>query len=254
MSAVPATRHAVMTPLELVQSTSRTINSAGDAFYFDPATLERGKEVGLDGFRLYFLGRGGVLGDVEPAVVSAAFGYFAPSVVETMWDSAKQIMPPREAARLYLECAADFGRSKLHDLEGLGRFNAAAEAVIAAVDPSGLSLFAGIAAEPLPDDAPGRAYRNIVTLRELRGSVHLVAIVANGLTAAVAHAIHRPSDVAMFGYDEVPEATDADREAWHRAEALTDQLLEAPFAVLDDEQMRAFAHGVTVIAGRLSAP
>jgi hypothetical protein len=241
-----------MTPLELVRTTSRTVNSAGDAFYFDPQTLERGKETGLDGFRLYFLGRGGVLGDVEPDVVVAAFGYFAPSVVHTMWDSARQIMDPRDAARLYLDAAADFGRRRLDGLEGLGAFNTAAEAVIGAVDRSGLALFAGIAAEPLPDDGPARAYRHVVTLRELRGSVHLLAVVANGLQPAVAHAIHRPDDVAMFGYAEPPTVTDDDRARWERAEALTDALLEPWYAVLDDDGSRAFAHGVRTIADRLS--
>jgi hypothetical protein len=240
-----------MTPLELVQSTSRDVNAAGDAFYFDQQTLDRGRESGLDGFRLYFLGRGGVLGDVEPDVVVAAFGYFAPAVVQAMWDSARQIMAPRDAARLYLDAAADFGRRSLDGLEGLDAFNTAAEAVIGAVDRSGLALFAGIAAEPLPDDAPARAYRNIVTLRELRGSVHLLAVVASGLRPAVAHAVRRPADVQMFGYDETPEVTDADRERWNDAEALTDRLLVPWYAVLDDGGAQAFAHGVRAISGRL---
>lgn len=240
-----------MTPLELVQTTSPPVNAVGSAFYFDQPTLDRGRESGLDGFRLYFLGRGGVLGDVEPDVIVAAFGYFAPAVVHAMWDSARQIMDPREAARLYLDAASDFGRRTLDGLEGLGPFNTAAETVIRAVDRSGLALFAGVAAEPLPDDGPARAYRNMVTLRELRGSVHLLAVVASGLTPAVAHAVHRPGDVQMFGYDETPEVTAADRARWDDAEALTDRLLVPWYAALDDDGTEAFAHGVRVIAGRL---
>jgi hypothetical protein len=239
-----------MTPLELVQSTSPAVNAVGSAFYFDPATMDRGKEVGLDGFRLYFLGRGGVLGNVEPDVIVAAFGYFAPGVVHAMWGSARQIVEPREAARIYLDAAADFGRRTLDGLDGLEAFNAAAETVIAGVDRSGLALFAGVAAEPLPDDAPARAYRNIVTLRELRGSVHLLAVVASGLQPAVAHAVRRPNDVAMFGYEVPPEVTDDDRSRWEEAEALTDRLLEPWYAGLDDAAAEAFAHGVRVIAGR----
>ena len=53
-----------MTPLEIVQQTSPTINQAGNRFYFDADTMAKGQELGLDGFRFYFLGRGGVLGDV----------------------------------------------------------------------------------------------------------------------------------------------------------------------------------------------
>jgi hypothetical protein len=67
-----------MTPQELVQESAPAIGAAGASFYFDSDTLARGKELGLDGFRFYFLGRGGVLGDVEPAVVES-FGW-APSV------------------------------------------------------------------------------------------------------------------------------------------------------------------------------
>jgi hypothetical protein len=168
-----------------------------------------------------------------------------------MWDSARQIVEPREAAQLYLDAAADFGRRTLDGLAELDAFNTAAETVVGAVDRSGLALFAGIAAEPLPDDAPGRAYRNIVNLRELRGSVHLVAVVASGLTPAVAHAVRRPGDVQMFGYEQSPEVTDEDRSRWDDAEALTDRLLVPWYGVLDDDAARALAHGVRAIAGRL---
>ncbi|MGI9594675.1 MAG: helix-turn-helix domain-containing protein, partial [Acidimicrobiales bacterium] len=52
------------------------IGAAGAAFYVNPDTLARGKELGLDGFRFYVLGRGGVMGDVPAKVVESAFGYF----------------------------------------------------------------------------------------------------------------------------------------------------------------------------------
>ena len=60
----------------------------GSSFYFQPETVASARELGLDGFRFYFLGRGGVLGDVDADVVHSAFGYFHPSVVARMWDSA----------------------------------------------------------------------------------------------------------------------------------------------------------------------
>ena len=66
------------TPEELVATTASTVNGLGARFYFDPSTLAKGKELGLDGFRFYVLGRGGVLGDVESAVITSAFGYFNP--------------------------------------------------------------------------------------------------------------------------------------------------------------------------------
>ena len=240
-----------MTPLEIVQQTSPTINEVGNRFYFDADTLAQGKELGLDGFRFYFLGRGGVLGDVDPSVIVAAFGYFSPGVVEVMWDSAKQIMGPREAARAYLACADRFGSGHLDGLDVLDTFNDAAEALIASVDRSALALFAGIAAEPLPDDSAARAYRNVCILRELRGSVHLLAIVATGVSPLVAHAIRRPDDVASFGWETAPDLTDADRSRLDAADALTDQLLVASIAALTDAQRDAFVAGVEAIGAHI---
>ncbi len=241
-----------MTPLELVQAVSPTLGSAGASFYFHPATLERGKAAGLDGFRMYALGRGGVLGDVEAAVVTSAFGYFNPGLVAKIWNSAKEVMAPREAGRLYMECCADHGRSHLAAVEGLDAFNAAAEKVIAAVDLSALALFAAIAAEPKVDDAPGRAMQNVAILRELRGSVHLVAIAAKGLSAEMAHRIKRPSDVEMFGWATGVEPSDEDRAKWDAAETLTDELLCAPWSVLDVAEAQAVAATVEAIGAALS--
>lgn len=239
-----------MTPGELVQTTSKPINSVGSSFYFTPETLGAGKALGLNGMQWYFLGRGGVLGDVEAPVVQSAFGYFAPAVVAKMWNGAREKLAPREAARRYHECAADQGRAKLAGVEGLGAFNEAAEAVVRAADPAGLALFAGLAAEPLADDAPARAFQLVAVLRELRGSAHLLAVVASGLTAEKAHLIKRPNDYKTFGYDEAaaPEVTDADRTALDAAEALTDRLLVPSHAVLDEAGSAAFAGGVAAIA------
>ena len=80
-----------MTPEELVSTTAAKINSLGAIYYFDRATIAHGKEhLDLDGMRFYFIGRGGVLGDVEAPVVTSAFGYFAPAVVDKMWNTSKK--------------------------------------------------------------------------------------------------------------------------------------------------------------------
>jgi hypothetical protein len=240
-----------MTPLELVQRTSPTINALGAAFYFHPDTMAVGKDHGLDGFRFYFLGRGGVLGDVEPSVVVSAFGYFSPGLVEVMWNSGKQIMAPRDVARVYYGCADEFGRNALGDVEGLDAFNDAAATIVANTEVTGLPLFAGTAAEPLPDDAAARAYRYICTLRELRGNVHLLAITATGISAAVAHAIRRPDDIATFGWDPAPKVSEIDRAALDAADELTDRLLLPSHASLSDEQADAFTTVLTAISERI---
>lgn len=219
--------------LSIIEGSKEAVNNGGAQFYFNPATLAKGKELGLDGFRWYVLGRGGVLGNVEAPVVEAAFGYFNTGLINKIWSSASEVMAPREAGTRYMECCADFGREHLGDIEGLDAYNIAAEDVIAAANPAGLSLYAGIAAESKVDDAAGRAMQNTAVLRELRGSAHLMAVLASGLTAAQAHAIKRPDDVATFGHEsvDIPENGAAMHDA---AEALTSQMLIQAYAGLDE--------------------
>jgi hypothetical protein len=225
-----------------------------ETFIFHPETVARGKELGLDGFRFYFLGRGGVLGDVDAAVVHSAFGYFSPDLIGKMWTSAKERLDPRQAAREYIACAHNHGRARLGGVAGLDAYVEAAGAVIAAADDSALTLFAGLRAEPVPGDAPAAAFHQAMVLRELRGSAHLVAVTAVGLPSLVAHMIKRPNDVATFGWpDDAHTLTDDDRERHARAEEITDSMLEAPYSVLSADQGAALIAGVEAMHAALSA-
>ncbi len=237
-----------MTALDTISASAAPIGAAGAAFYFAPATLARGKELGLDGMRFYILGRGGVPGDAESDVVASAFGYFSPALIAKLWNTAKEKVDPREAGRVYHECCAEIGRSKLADVEGLEAYCDAAEAVVAAAHPAGLALFAGIAAEPRAEDLPGRAAQLAATLRELRGSAHLLAVLASGLEPGVAHAIKRPDMVAAFGYETAPEGADDDAAKLDAAEALTDQLLLPAYRALTEEQGDALVAGIEAMA------
>jgi hypothetical protein len=242
-----------MTTDELIARVCPVIRDTGWAYYFVPATEERGKEFGLDLFRFYFLGRGGVLGDVEAEVVISAFGYFNPDVVRTMWDTGRERVAPREAARAHFACGADLGRAKLSDVEGLDAFCAAADAVNQAADYVGLPLYAGFRGEPLVEDLPGRAMQLTAVLREFRGGAHLVAVRASGLSARTAHYVTRPNDGPMFGWPEdgAPTVTDQDRQAMVAAEALTDAIVRPAYAVLDDAGADALATGAERIAAAL---
>ncbi|MGH9114198.1 MAG: SCO6745 family protein, partial [Acidimicrobiales bacterium] len=171
-----------MTTEELIATAAPLIRDVGPAFYFAPPTLDRGKAIGLDGFRFYFFGRGGVLGDVEAPVVHSAFGYFNPKLVRNMWDSARErsSLSARDTGRAYLECCHEFGRQHYAGIDGLEAFCEAAAAVDDAADDAGLTLYAGISAEPRPGDPPARAAHLVTVLRELRGSAHLLAVLASG--------------------------------------------------------------------------
>lgn len=239
-----------MTPRELASHCAPLIAAIGSASYFTPETLAVGQEHGLGGFRFYFLGRGGVLGDVEPQVVGSAFGYFNPALVDKMWTSSREKMLPREAARLFLACNADLGRSKLGDLN-LDAFCAAAGAVNDAIDPAGLALYSGIAAEPLPEDTPGRSMQLAACLREARGSAHLAAMITHGLDPRVAHFIRRPDFWETFGWSEAPEVTDGDRELLTRVDESTDDMMQRPFSVLDASGRDAMLSGLNEIYAAL---
>lgn len=239
-----------MTPVEIMRATD-AIGTIGAAFYFHPDTLARGKAAGLDGFRFYILGRGGVLGDVEPAVVHGAFGYFHPGLIAKMWTTAAEKVAPREAARMYHQCAHELGRSALADVEGLEGFVDATTQIIDSVEGASLPLFTAMRAEPVPGDLPAAAMHQAMVLRELRGSVHLLSLVAQGLDSAKAHAIKRPDDVTVFGYETAPDVTDEDRATWQRAEDMTDHLLVPAYASLSDEQADALVAGTAALSAAL---
>ncbi len=239
-----------MQPIEIMRATD-AIGTIGAAFYFHPDTIARGKEAGLDGFRFYILGRGGVLGNVEPEVVHGAFGYFHPDLITKMWTTASERVAPRDAARLYHQCAHELGRAKLADVEGLDGFVEAATQIIGEVEGASLPLFTAMRAEPVPEDAPAAAMHQAMVLRELRGSVHLLSLVAQGLDSAKAHAIKRPDDVTVFGYETAPDITADDRATWQRAEEMTDELLVPAYASLSDEQADALVAGTAAIAAAL---
>ncbi len=245
-----------MTTDELMAQVCPLIGDNGWAYYFTPETRARGKELGLDLFGFYFLGRGGVLGDVEAEVVVSAFGYFNPEVVHTMWDSAKLVLAPREAARAHFACAADHGRSRLAGVEGLEEFCHAAGAVNDAADYVGMALYAGFRAEPLVDDAAGRAMQLTAVLREFRGGAHLVAVRASGLGARTAHYASSPDQHTVFGWaeDDEPVIGTDEREAMAAAESLTDDLVRPAYAVLTPSEAEALLAGIRRIATALAAP
>lgn len=241
-----------MDPREVLQTTKFETGDIGGAFYFHPDTVARAKELGVGGLRMYFLGRGGVLGDVEAGVVQSAFGYFEPNHLAKLWNTAKERMDPRDAAREYIACNHALGRKWFVDVDGLDAYVDAATAVIEAADGGALALFAGVRAEPVPDDPPAAAVHQAMVLRELRGSAHLAAIAAVGLPTPVAHAIKRPDDVEMFGYETPPEVTDADRDALERAERITDDILVPAYSVLTDAQSVALVEGTHAMHAALN--
>lgn len=213
----------------------------GGAFMLHPDVLGPGKEVGYPGgFAYYVVGRGGVLGDVDADVVVSAFGFFAPTLVSSLWNAGVVVEGARAGARRYGDACAGWGRTRLADFAGAERLADLLARVVDGADVGGLSLFAGWRAALRPDDAAGRCYLLIHVARELRGSTHLVACVASGLTprdAVLANPHGGPEQAERFGWSGPVEPDPEARTRFAAAEDLTDRLMARHLDVLSDAEL-----------------
>ena len=202
------------------------IGDAGGRWLLAPEVLGRSKDHGYpNGFVYYFLGRGGVLGDVDANVVTAAFGFFRPELVRRMWELGLGVEPPRQAAVRYGAACAEYGRAHLAEFSAAGRFAELAERVVDGASVMGLPLFAGWRAEDRPDDVPARAQFTAHVMREWRGSAHVAAAAAAGLNPLESILARHGADRAkLFGWSEPFE--DASHLAARReqCEAMTDEI------------------------------
>lgn len=217
-----------------------------------PETLQPGKDAGYPGgFAYYVVGRGGVLGDVDASVVISAFGFFAPELVRSLWETGVAVEGARAGADRYaLGCAA-WGRSRLTDFTDAPRLVQLLEKVIDTADSTGLSLFTGWRAQPRVSDAAGRCYQLIHVLREMRGSAHIVAIVAHGLTPLAA-ILANPGSAGVdqaerFGWQGPFPDGGSLKFTFDSAENLTDEIMARQLGVLtNDEQDELLSLVVTL--------
>lgn len=213
----------------------------GGAFMLHPDVLGPGKEAGYPGgFAYYVVGRGGVLGDVDADVVVSAFGFFAPTLVSSLWNAGVVVEGARAGARRYGDACAAWGRTRLADFTGAERLADLLARVVDSADVGGLSLFAGWRTAPRPDDAAGRCYLLIHVARELRGSAHLVACVASGLTprdAVLANPQGGPEQAERFGWSGPVEPDPRAGARFAAAEELTDGLMARHLDVLSDTEL-----------------
>jgi hypothetical protein len=227
-----------VTPEETAAALKKPIGDAGFRFMTDPLTREAGKALGLRGRPLYFLGRGGALGDVGAEVVVAAFAFFPPDAVIEHWNAGRQVMAPLDAARLYAGQCNEWGRRHYADSADAARVLALLERVVDAVEPAALPLFVGWRLLPRPDDVPGRLAQVMNVLREHRGGVHACAVAAVGLhpLEATLAGAYGEAGAQFAGWPEPWPAAEPHKAAWEQAEELTSAATAAPYAVLDEAE------------------
>ncbi|BAW07408.1 conserved hypothetical protein [Nocardia seriolae] len=238
------------------------IQTIGGGFMFSREARVFADSTGVPGFMPgYTRGRGGVLGDVDADVVTAAFGFFRPEAIRQAWESTASTSAAA-GAQGYLKACQDFGRRKLAGFEDAGRLAELLQRVVAAADPVGAPLFAGWRALPQASDAPGLVLQLIHVLRELRGGLHLVGVLGSGLTPLQAVLIagsplkQGPDQARNFGWPEpFDEITAELKGRWMQAESITEELIAPAFAVLDDKECEELvtlltAAQATVFGGR----
>ena len=232
---------------------------AGATFYFSPQSSARGAAIGLDVVSLYAAGRGAVLGDIPPAEVDEVFFFFKPGMIAGIVEAARAIASVPTTLGAHLASADDFARATFGGIDpsDLAAFGAAAATVISALPTGSWPLVDGYRAAPVPTEPAPAAFRRAILLRELRGGVHRDAVVATGLSGAVACQFDRGDDYyRLHGFgdeDRVVETAEvlAAREA---AQVATDTRGGECLSVLDAAGLGALVLGALAMDAAWQAP
>jgi Helix-turn-helix family len=189
-----------LNPIEAASALAGPVGLLGGWFMASRSTYAYGSELGFEGMTFYYLGRGGAMGDVRPEVVASAMTFFPSPLVETMWQAGKAVMSPQAALEAFSEACWRWGRKRFCAVTGLERTTQLLARVADSADAASLPLFAGWRAAPRPADLPALASHLLQVLREHRGGVHGLAVLASGLTpleacAASATDFYQPQSV-----------------------------------------------------------
>jgi len=222
------------------------IGALGSGFMSSSQAKAMSQELGMSGRQAYLLGRGGVLGDVDADVVTAAFGFWPADVIREAWDAGRALADVRTARAAFAATSHAWGRVHYADLGGkdAARLAELLAWVVDGTDVAGLPLYAGWRAVALPDDDLERVAQLLHVLREYRGGVHLIAVMASGITPlqAVLAGPGGQSGASVLGWESPFEDIRDIALARAQAEALTDVIVSVSFDVLGhDERVELLA-------------
>jgi hypothetical protein len=232
---------------------------AGATFYFSPQSVARASAVGLDVVTLYAAGRGAVLGDVPAREVDDVFFFFKPGMITGLVEAARTAVDVPTVLAAHLAAADDFALATFGgvDTAVMGAFDAAAAAVVDDLATGAWPLVDGYRAAPMPAAPVTAAFRWAILVRELRGGVHRDAVVAAGLTGAVACQFDRGDDYYRlhgFGDEDLVEGTPAVLAARDAAETSTDEQVGQLLSVLDVAGLDALVAGAQAMDAAWRSP
>lgn len=150
------------------------------AIYFSAEAQQRYEALGLNYFEGYFCSRSASLGAAPWRVVCAAFAAFKPAVVERAVPGGWAKATPDALLEARLAGAREQMAARIQaPAEEVVRVADLLLAATDGVDPSGRTLFAGLAGLDVPgtDDPYGRLWRAADRVREFRGDGHIAAWV-----------------------------------------------------------------------------
>jgi hypothetical protein len=224
-----------MDALAAATSTAAAVSTVGSHFMLDGQTYARGAELGFQGLDFYVTGRGGVLGDVDADVVSAAFTFFEPEAIRTLWDQGRTVLAPDEAARAFAACGATWAEAHVPDDVDAARVAELAGQVVHSARPACAAVFAGFRSLPVPTPPKAAAVHQMNALRELRLGLHGAAVVSCGLSPLEALSVKTPHMAPIFGWAELAEVSGLE-DRWQEAEERTNQAIAHAYEGLDDAQ------------------
>lgn len=177
------------------------INAIGSAMLFAEPVVAVGTAIDVPNALVFYAGgRGGVLGAVPWQQIQSAFAFFPAEIVSSTWDQVLDWGDPSAMASHYAKGLSEFARTT---------FSTGASATVVelggrvceGVVPLGYPLFTGWRAMTRPGDPTGDAALAIMTLRELRGDIHVQDIAAAGIHPLDAEVVARGADgVVLHGW------------------------------------------------------
>lgn len=230
-----------MDALAAARASAPAVSTVCSHFMMDGDTYKHGAQLGFQGLDFYVTGRGGVLGDVDAGVVTAAFTFFAPDHVRTQWELWRSVMAPRAAAVEFAACAATWAEAHVPDDLDAARLGELVGKVAAGARPACAPIFAAWQTLEVPSSPKAAAVHRMNGLRELRQGLHAACVVASGLSPLQAVSMRQPHMAPILGWPELADTSDELQAVWQSAEDATDRAIAHAYDGLSEPERSELA-------------
>lgn len=217
----------------------------GGMFFLTSDLRKAGAQLGLSPWPSYFLNRCGVLGQAKPDVVASIVGFFPLDLVEDCWLQVQQV-DLDQGMEVTFSALDEWSVSTLSGFDGVERLGELAGKAVREASPVGAPLFAGWRSLPTRQTPEANAIQSLIALRELRGGMHLSAILAAGLSPIEAILLGsggepNASFMGWKDFDIAPERREQAAKARSEAERRTDRMAARTWMAFGLDEQAEFA-------------